>query len=171
MANKLVIPGYSLNDIKPDDTSLIGPRLARVTNRLRRYLDNEMKTLDLSRTQWQVLCTLRNMGPCSQKDLLGNLDIDAAHLARVLDKLENRHYISREKLTSDRRVLFIKMTPLAMEQLVPHLTRIHTKEHQILLEGFTDTEAQQLNQILKKLENNINTAIINITKEQIDEYS
>ncbi|MCC2625760.1 MAG: MarR family transcriptional regulator [Burkholderiales bacterium] len=169
MTVKLAITEPVISEIEPEDKNLIGPQLAKVTNRLRRYLDNEMKIFDLSRTQWQVLCILRKTGPCSQQDLLSNLDIDAPHLARVLDKLENRHYISREKLTGDRRALFIKMTPLAMKQLVPHFTRIHAKEHHVLLEGLTNPEIQKLSKLLKKLENNMNVALQNTVKEQIDE--
>jgi DNA-binding MarR family transcriptional regulator len=155
--------------LEPDNKDLIGPQLAKVTNRLRRYIDNEMKSFDLSRTQWQVLCTLRNMGSCSQKDLLSNLDIDAAHLARVLDRLECRKYITRDKLDNDRRSLFIKMTSLALEQLVPHIVQVHIKEHNILLSGLTTSETEQLSQLLKKLESNMDSALIKITKDQINE--
>jgi DNA-binding MarR family transcriptional regulator len=169
MGNKAAAQKYSFVDTEQDNKILIGPQLAKVTNRLRRYIDNEMKIFDLSRTQWQVLCILRNMGPCSQKDLLANLDIDAAHLTRVLDKLECRKYITRDKLDTDRRALFIKMTPLALEQLVPHLAQIHVKEHNTLLAGLTTFETHQLSQLLKKLENNMNIAIANIVKEQTDE--
>lgn|GEM_PF-6909879 len=168
MSNKQAIPAYSISNMEPDNKK-IGPQLAKVTNRLRRYIDNEMKIFDLSRTQWQVLCTLRNMGSCSQKDLLANLDIDAAHLARVLDKLECRKYITRDKLDQDRRALFIKMTPLAIEQLVPHLVQIHAKEHSTLLAGLAASEIQQLSQLLKKLENNMNMALIDTAKDQINE--
>jgi DNA-binding MarR family transcriptional regulator len=169
MINKPAIPECSLGNMEPDNKNLIGPQLAKVTNRLRRYIDNEMKIFDLSRTQWQVLCTLRNMGSCSQKDLLGRLDIDAAHLARVLDKLENRQYITRDKLDQDRRALFIKMTPLAIEQLVPHLTQVHIKEHEVLLRGLTTTETQQLSQLLNKLENNLDITLLQTTKDQVNE--
>lgn len=148
---------------------LVGPQIAKLTNRLRRYIDNEMKAYDLSRTQWQVMCILRNTGPCSQQDLLGNLDIDAAHLTRVLDKLENKNYIIRERLSQDRRSLFIKMTPLATEQLLPHLIQVNKQEHEILLEGLTNCETQQLIKLLKKLENNINKALSKTMKDDINE--
>lgn len=168
MRKKPAIPEHFLDSIESDNKE-IGPQLAKVTNRLRRYIDNEMKIFDLSRTQWQVLCTLRNMGSCSQKDLLANLDIDAAHLARVLDKLECKKYITRDKLDNDRRALFINMTPFAIEQLVPHLVQIHTKEHNTLLAGLSISETQQLSKLLKKLENNMDMALMNIAKEQNDE--
>jgi MarR family multiple antibiotic resistance transcriptional regulator len=168
MKSKPVVKEQSLGSSE-DNNILIGPQLAKVTNRLRRYLDNRMKIFELSRTQWQVLFTIHCMGACLQKDLLNNLDIDAAHLARVLEKLEDRKYIVREKLNQDRRAIFIKMTPLAIKQLVPNIVQIHADEHDLLLKGLNTSEIKQLGLLLKKLENNMNVALENTTKDETNE--
>jgi len=69
------------SDLKPKIT--IGFQLAKILKLKRRFIDIEMKELGLSRTGWQVLFWLTILAPCSQKELLKNLDIDAGHLARV----------------------------------------------------------------------------------------
>lgn len=137
----------------------VGFQLAKILKLKRHFVDLEMKKLDLSRTQWQVLLWMKILGPCSQKELLKNLDIDAAHLARVLEELEKIKYISRTPVAGDRRSLFIQMTDFSKRKVIPHIEMALEKEDIVLLDGLTTRDKELLKKLLNKLEENIESAI------------
>jgi DNA-binding MarR family transcriptional regulator len=136
--------------------STVGFQLAHILKLKRRFIDLEMKKLSLSRTQWQVLLWMKILGPCSQKELLKNLDIDAAHLARVLEEFEKNNYVIRMPMPDDRRALSIQLTTFSKEKVMPHLEATLAKENAILLKGLSINDKKNLGKLLEKLTNNMN---------------
>ncbi len=136
-------------------TTSIGFQLARVLKLKRKFIDGEMKKIGLSRTQWQTLLWMKILGPCSQKELLQNLDIDAGHLTRVLDEFEKNKYITRTAVADDRRALFIQMTKRCEQKLIPHLENSLAIENALLLKGLSTNENKMLAQLLQKLAKNM----------------
>ncbi len=130
----------------------IGHQLAAVVSAKRRLLDAEMKPFKLCRTQWQVLCWLEYLGPCSQKILLQRMEVDAAHLARTLEVCEEQGYITRKPMPNDRRSLFIELTPFSQETLIPHLRQATEKVHSTLFSDLTASEQTSLHQFLTRIE-------------------
>ena len=141
------------------DIRLIGHQLAKITNLKRKLIDFEMTKFGLSRTSWQVLCSMNTLGSCSQKELLKNLDIDRGHLARVLDNLERNNYITRRQIEGNRRSLFIEITEFAKTNIMPHLNSTMINESSILLDGLSKPEIMELSRLLNKLESNIGLSI------------
>jgi len=142
-----------------DITHTIGFQLAKILKLKRRYIDKEMKALELCRTQWQTLISLNILEPCSQKDLLKYLDIDAAHLARVLETLEKNNYILREPIKDNRRSLLVKMTPHAKKHFVPLMEKTLKTENALLLKGLTLADKKTLEKILPLLVKNMKAAL------------
>ena len=130
----------------------IGHQLAAIVGTKRRLLDAEMKSLKLCRTQWQVLCWLEYLGPCSQKILLQHMEVDAAHLARTLELCEQQGYITRKPMPNDRRSLFIELTPLSQNNLIPHLRGATERVHHALFSDLTLAEQTLLHQFLSRIE-------------------
>lgn len=138
----------------------IGYQLARVLKFKRHFLDLELKKVGLSRTQWQVLFGVIILQCRSQQELLKNLDIDPAYLARTLEKLEELQYIVRRPLKDDRRCLLIEMTEYGKEQVAPHVQAALAKEDALLLRGLSHQEQQHLSKLLLQLEQNM-TSVLN----------
>lgn len=88
----------------------VGFQLIKILKLKRHFIDHEMKKLELSRTEWRVLLWMKILGHCSQKELLKNLEIDAAHLARLLERFEKNKVIVRKQVETDRRSLFVELT-------------------------------------------------------------
>jgi DNA-binding MarR family transcriptional regulator len=152
-----------------DITTSLGFRLAKVLRLKRNLTDRAMKKLDLSRTQWRVLLWMTALGSCTQKDLLNQMDIDPGHLARVLDEFEKNKIILRSPLKEDRRVLFIKITTKGKKKYIPDLKKVLKEENAILVNGLTLDEQNKLSKALEKIENNIELALKNKTREPFDE--
>lgn len=138
---------------------MVGFRLAKILKLKRRFVDAELKSLELSRTQWQVLLWLRILGSCTQKELLHNLDIDAAHLARILEEFEKKEFVVRSTSKEDRRSLIVQLTPYSQRKLIPKIEAALEKENTHLLKGLKADEKQTLKKILEILENNIKQAL------------
>lgn len=145
-------------NLNPETT--IGFQLAKILKLKRRFIDIEMKELGLSRTGWQVLFWLKILGSCSQKELLKNLDIDAAHLARILEDFETKEYITRSPIKGNRRCLFIDVTPYSKQYLMPQIQATIEKESAILLDGVSDANRKLLITLLKQIETNIESLLI-----------
>lgn len=92
--------------------------LLRTTDMLSRSLAYLLKAEELSATQYNVLRILRGAPdglPCGE---IGSRMITRdPDITRLLDRLEKRGLISRCRETKDRRVVFARITPAALELL------------------------------------------------------
>src|SRR3990167_8889459 len=133
----------------------VGFRIARIMWHKRRFIDIEMKPLDMTRMQWQTLHWLNMISPCTQKQLLNYMDIDGGQLARTLDEFEKNNIITRKPLAEDRRCLLVELTPHAKRKLIPHLEKVFERENDILLDGISSADKKKLTSLLEKIESNI----------------
>ncbi len=137
----------------------VGFRIARIMWLKRRFIDIEMKPLDMTRMQWQTLHWLNMISPCTQKQLLNYMDIDGGQLARTLDEFEKNNIITRKPLAEDRRCLLVELTNHAKKKLIPHLEKVFEKENDILLDGISSADKKKLTSLLEKIESNIDIAL------------
>jgi len=77
-----------------------------IVRRYKPFLDK----LDLTYTQYIVMLVLWEIKETNVKSLGEKLYLDSGTLTPLLKKLEDKGYITREKLSSDERNLIIKIT-------------------------------------------------------------
>lgn len=107
---------------KPAPTSLeakIFVALLRAADRLAQDADSLIKSHGLTGTQYNVLRILRGAGPeglpCKGiGDRMISRDPD---MTRLLDRMEKRSLITRERQTEDRRVIKTRITPAGLDIL------------------------------------------------------
>ena len=139
--------------------SAIGFAIAKICKLKRQLVDAEMKKFDICRSKWQTLVWLHILGPCSQQDLLKRLEIDAAHLARVLEAFEREKWIVRTRSPDDRRALLIEITPLCQRNIMPKIEAIIQNENKLMLKGLTKEDKITLMHLLKTIEDNLLTLV------------
>jgi DNA-binding MarR family transcriptional regulator len=93
--------------------------LLRVTDHLGQDAEQLIKAYGLTGTQYNVLRILRGAGsdglPCKGiGDRMISRDPD---MTRLLDRMEKRSLITRERQTRDRRVIKARITPVGLEIL------------------------------------------------------
>jgi MarR family transcriptional regulator for hemolysin len=137
----------------------IGFKISTVLTLKRRLTDIDMKALGLSRTQWRVLLRLNISGSSTQKKMLEYLDIDCAHLTRVLDQLEQEGLVTRTLSQEDRRVRIVSLTQKCQQHIMPHIVHTLTHENDVLLKKVSASEKKQLGQLLDQLEQNLSAAL------------
>lgn len=141
------------------DKVTIGYQLQKILKLTRKFIDIEMKELNISRIEWQVLFWMSILGSCSQKELLKNLEIDAGYLARVLEGFEEKGYIIRTPIPGNRRSSFIQMTEYGKQFLMPHIHATIDKEGSILLNGINDKDKRFFIKLLNQLEANMKAVL------------
>lgn len=108
----------------------------------------------LTHAQWGVLMVLRfGSNHCTTTALCRELDADAGALSRLLDRLEAKGLVLRERLAEDRRVVQVSLTDAgfaASDQLPALLSDVFNAH----LKGFSHAEWQLLLSMLRRMIDN-----------------
>ena len=104
---------------------------------------------DLSFMQWIVLVKMRE-GVTTASELCQIMWHDTGALTRLLDQLEERGYIERQRSTADRRVVQLQLTA-AGRRKTTELTPLVVDRLNAALAGFSKAEFEQFMLLLKKL--------------------
>lgn len=136
-------------------------KLVKIIHLKRLYVDSQLVELGLTRTQWQTMIILDILAePISQQDILKNIDIDAAHLTRTLNQLEDNNYISRYRQQENRRSAFIKITDKG-EKTIKKIKTVMENETQVFFTGFSEDEIKIFLSQLEKVEKNFISSVEN----------
>lgn len=117
----------------------------RVTNRIHRHLSDDNLTV----SQFAVLEALYHLGPLCQGELVEKILKSNANLTTVVDSLEKKSLVTRDRSGSDRRKVTVHLTNVGEEliaRVFPRHARVVTKEFGFL----SGDEKAMLSEILKK---------------------
>ena len=105
---------------------------------------------DLSFVQWITLMKLREGSVATASDLCRTMHYDNGSVTRLVDQLEQRGLLRRERSTEDRRVITLKLTS-AGERKVNELIPVAVSGLNEALQDFGKAEFSELVQLLNKL--------------------
>jgi DNA-binding MarR family transcriptional regulator len=132
-----------------DSERSVGLWLRRAHAALQRSLDQRMDELDLTGMQWGPLWMIAHkradtVAACARE--AGN---DAGAMTRMLDRLEAKGLLVRERSTQDRRVVHVSLTPRGAEiaARIPHILAEVLNQH---LRGFSAVEVETLLDLLQR---------------------
>ena len=100
----------------PEETTFL--ELLRTTDMLSRGLITVLKTEDLSPTHYNVLRILRGAAdalPCGE--IASRMITRDPDITRLLDRMEKRGLIARNRETKDRRMVLARITPHGLKLL------------------------------------------------------
>jgi len=134
----------------------IGHLLSRVRAELLLALDRELgadellSTLEVSSAQFVILVTLSHGGAKSASDLCKGIQYDAGAMTRMLDRLEEKGLLRRSRDASDRRIVNLELTEKGIAAM-PRMREASLRVLNRFLQGFTKTEARQLEGFLARM--------------------
>src|SRR5580704_879777 len=102
-------PYYRLSDYKMDRS--IGYLMRMSVNRVMPQMEALFEDQELSFSQWTALMALRDGRAATAGDLARNICHDAGSLTRLIDQLEKRALVTRQRSETDRRVIALALTP------------------------------------------------------------
>jgi DNA-binding MarR family transcriptional regulator len=138
---------------QPDSFAIrdcIGYAIKRAQALLINQIELAVASSGLTSTQWLILMYLRDGIAFNATNLCAQLRHDSGALTRVLDQLEARGLLERERSREDRRTVDLRLTALGLstvEGLIPQVT--HNLNE--VLSEFSRTEVNELTRLLAKL--------------------
>ena len=146
---------YAAGSYEPRDS--IANLLGRVRDELTSALDKrfaadpQLAPWELSWPQLKILASLAAEGEArSASDLCKSISYDAGAMTRMIDRLESKGLIRRERCTNDRRLVYLELTQ-AGRTIWPKMKEVARRNVNAMLRGFTREEAQQLEALLHRM--------------------
>lgn len=125
----------------------MGYRIKLLSQLLSRKFQDQLEPFGLTPFHWIVLCCLWEEDGLATSSIGDKLQQVGGTLTGVLDRMEERGLIRRERDTRDRRIYRIWLTP-AGKQLKDVLPPIAVELREQALKGMSPTEREQLSRLL-----------------------
>lgn len=68
--------------------------------------------LGVSMAQLHIMYTLQRTGEMTMSHLADMLNVSLSNATGLIDRLEERGYIARDRVTTDRRIVIVRVTPV-----------------------------------------------------------
>jgi MarR family transcriptional regulator, multiple antibiotic resistance protein MarR len=137
----------------PQEGLSVGYLLGRARASLLSGLDAELAPFGLNAMQYAVLKQLGEGSARTAADLCRYMYYDTGSMTRVLDRLEEKGLLTRERCREDRRVVFLKVAPAGRAQL-PRLRAVGSRVLEGHLHGFNAGEVEDLKRLLGRMIDN-----------------
>ena len=122
---------------------------------LRRYRREYMAPYGLRGIHARLFMAICRTPGCSQDQLAKRMWFDKSTIARQMELLEKKEFITRKPSEKDKRVLCVYPTE-KMLAIQPDLKMAMEQWEQTLLQDLTGEEQQQLNALLAKIRERVN---------------
>jgi MarR family transcriptional regulator, multiple antibiotic resistance protein MarR len=141
----------------PEGGLSVGYLMARARASLLAGLDAELAPFGLNAMQYAVLKHLADGNARTAADLCRHMYYDTGSMTRILDRLEEKGLLRRERGQDDRRVVFLRVAAAGRAQL-PRLRAAGSRVLDDHLAGFTAAEVESLKAYLGRMIENGRTS-------------
>jgi len=137
----------------------IGALLGRIKVAMMAALDEELAAdrrlapLELSAAQFSVIASLAGEERKSASDLCRGISYDAGAMTRMIDRLEAKGLIRRNRSPEDRRLVHLELTDEG-RAAYPRMRELALEVANRFPRGFTKAEARQLESLLNRMLDN-----------------
>jgi DNA-binding MarR family transcriptional regulator len=137
----------------PQEALGVGHLMGRARASLLAALDAQLQRFGLSAMQFAVLKHLADGAARTAADLCRFIHYDTGAMTRILDRLEQKGLVRRERCREDRRVVFLRITTAGRTQL-PRLVAVASGVLEAHLAGFREAEIDALRSYLERMIDN-----------------
>ncbi len=117
---------------------------------LHRVLDLRTQPMGLTANQWRPLLLIQHKGIDTPAELARAINVDSGAITRMLDRLEAKGFLRRERIPEDRRVVKVVLTDAGhalTDQIMPIIADVLNQQ----LQGFSEDEIRMLLALLKRM--------------------
>ena len=114
-------------------------RVAALLNAVDRGLTGTLAPYDLIPVELDLLRFCRDRGECTATQMTGILPTDPSRISRLVHRLVEMGLVNRRRLTDDRRVVMLSLTPEG-EELVQRMDKLVQKFYEALTEGVSEAD-------------------------------
>lgn len=130
--------------------SLLGMLVGRTEQLKNRILDKHLEPQGVTAQQFKVLIMIARFCAETPADLCRMLSLDSGSMTRMLDRLEQKDLLSRERSDADRRQVKLLLTE-AGQALCDQLPHIGAEAMNEMVGVLEDSELVMLEKILTKI--------------------
>jgi MarR family transcriptional regulator, multiple antibiotic resistance protein MarR len=134
----------------PEEAPGVRTLITRARSALLTSFDTELEPFGVTGAQFEVLKNLVRSDNETAASLCRALHYDTGSMTRMLDRLQEKGLVSRERDTSDRRLVLLRLTD-AGERLIPKIRPALRRALRRHLVGFTPEEVESLKRYLGRL--------------------
>ncbi|AMW32237.1 DNA-binding transcriptional regulator, MarR family [Fervidobacterium changbaicum] len=116
--------------------------------------EKTLKEFNIHPGQIPILFILRKEEGLSQKEIAKRIGVEQGTIAVMLRRMEKNGLVRRVPDEQDRRITRVYLTEKS-EDVLKSLAKIVKEAEELLVGGLSDEEKQEVENILKKLQNNI----------------
>jgi DNA-binding MarR family transcriptional regulator len=135
----------------------VGYLVKRAHIMCRNALEAALEKNGLTYMQWVALMYMRDGLALNPRDLCADFRIDSGALTRLIDQLEERGWVERQRSREDRRTVELRLTDAGQRAVEAQLPLVVDCLN-CALRNFTRTEVNDLTRLLIKLIEGIETA-------------
>lgn len=125
-------------------------KLMRASRAVTARLEARLAAAGITITQFGVLEAVLHLGPLTQRVLVDKVLTSPGNMTDVIDKLEQRGYVSRCRVAADRRNVEVALTP-AGRQFIGTLFPLHAGDIAAAMSGLSEAEIATLDTLLRRL--------------------
>ena len=125
-------------------------KLMRATESMTARAHRKLSTFGLTFSQFGVLEALYHLGPMSQSEIGQKILRSSGNMTMVIDNLEKRKLVRRERNRTDRRCFIVHLTAEG-KKLISNIFPSHAAKIVRELDVLTPAEQQTLGRLCKKL--------------------
>ena len=139
--------------------------MGKIHRGMRRFFEFQMKKYGITPPQFEVLISPWTEDGLVLSDLSKRLSRDGPTITGIIDRMEKKNLVRRERSSRDRRVIKVFIAPKAKE-MKETLTNLQKTAGKDILDNFTDVDIKMLEQLLSKLLTNIEDKILPRIKQR-----
>jgi DNA-binding MarR family transcriptional regulator len=146
-------PRESADPVPPgedDDHRTICRQIKFVTSSLVRRVDRRMQPLELTGMQWEPVLMLWLKRADTVAGLARVSQVGFASMSRMLDRLEEKNLLRRERSALDRRVVNLHLTAKG-KRVAGRIWPIVVESMNVHLDGFRKDELARFNEYLARM--------------------
>jgi DNA-binding MarR family transcriptional regulator len=145
-----VPPTPRLDDLPTEIRSSIGYLLHRAAQLSARAIDDQLAPHGLEKRHFGILCALHTSGPRSQGWLGEYLGIDRTTMVQLVDGLEAKGFVERQRNPADRRSYALTLTPAGAQAWERARGELERSED-LVLDGLDEDDRDTLRALLARI--------------------
>ena len=151
--------GENRPDEAPENTemfldSFVPYVMYRITNRLNKELQKDLRLLNINVSRWRVLAALNKKNGRTMSELGDFTMIEQSSLSRVVDTMVDEKLVTRKLQKDDHRFVHVFLTEKGLAKYREIYPKAYSRQD-IILDDFSEDEHDLLLQFLHRIEANI----------------
>ena len=147
----------TLSAERDDPTAAIIADFRATMGQLKCASSERLLRLGVSMAQLHIMFTLQRSGEMTMSQLAEVLNVSLSNAPGLIDRLEERGYITRERVTTDRRVVLVRVTP-AGEQMLDEVDALSDALLRSVL-GHQESVTQGVGRAISALREAVNSTV------------